>query len=98
MFDLFRRRTAKDFMEEAKENYIVPKVKPIEIPKTVKKEQKEYYCVGRTDDGMTTLTMIADDGYTSMTLTMNQSACEQMIRMLRATYDEEVKETDGQST
>ena len=49
--------------------------------------QQEHYRVGTTIDGQTTLTFITDYG-NSMTLTMNQSACEQMIRMLRATYQE----------
>lgn len=85
MLNLFGRKTAKDFMEEAKETYEVPKVE------LSKKEHKEYYRVGRTDDGYTTLTMLGDGGYGSMTLTMNQEACEQMIRMLEATFAE-VKE------
>jgi hypothetical protein len=80
MFNLFGRRTAKDFVAEAKETYSVPEMK---IPK---KEQKEFYRVGRTDDGYTTLTMIDSSGYGSMTLTMNREACEQMIRMLEATF------------
>jgi hypothetical protein len=46
---------------------------------------KEHYCVGFDDRGMTTLTLIADYG-NSMTLSMNQEACEQLIRMLRSTY------------
>lgn len=49
-------------------------------------KQREYYRVGRTDDGMTTFTILSDGGY-STTLTMNKEACEQMIRMLRASYD-----------
>lgn len=73
----------------------MPAPEPVKAPK---KEQKEYYRVGRTDDGMTTLTMITDSGYSSMTLTMNKTECEQLIRMLRATYDVEVKEKDGQSS
>jgi hypothetical protein len=89
MFNLFGRKTAKDFMEEAKETYAVPEVKPISAPEP--KKQKEHYRVGRTDDGYTTLTMISHDGYGSMTLTMNQEACEQMIRMLESTFAE-VKE------
>lgn len=56
---------------------------------------REYYRVGITDDGQTTLTFITDHG-SSITLTMNQSACEQMIRMLRATYtDEEATESEN---
>jgi hypothetical protein len=55
-------------------------VKPAPPPKP-----KEHYRVGFDDQGMTTLTLIADYG-NSMTLTMSQEACEQLIRMLRATY------------
>ena len=84
MFNLFGRKTAKDFMTEAKETYSVPEVTPISVPK---KEHKEYYRVGRTDDGYTTLTMLGD-GYGSLTLTMNREACEQLIRMLESTFTE----------
>jgi hypothetical protein len=85
MFNLFGRKTVKDFQAEAKETYSVPEVKPVDLPK----KHKEYYRVGRTDDGYTTLTMMSSDGYGSMTLTMNREACEQMIRMLEATFTEE---------
>jgi hypothetical protein len=81
MFNLFGRKTAKDFVAEAKETYSVPK--PAPVPEH---EQKEFYRVGRTDDGCTTLTMLGINGYGSMTLTMNREACEQMIRMLEATF------------
>lgn len=57
-------------------------VKPVAPPKP-----KEHYRVGFDDQGMTTLTLIADNGNT-MTLSMNQEACEQLIRMLRSTYKE----------
>ena len=84
MFNLFGRKTTKDFLEQAKETYSdLPNVQPVEVPK---KEHREYYRVGRTDDGYTTLTMIGNDGYGTMTLTMNQEACEQLIRMLQSTY------------
>jgi hypothetical protein len=82
MFNLFGRKTVKDFEAEAKETYSVPEVDPVSEPK----KHKEFYRVGRTDDGYTTLTMIDRSGYGSMTLTMNQEACEQMIRMLEATF------------
>ena len=55
-------------------------------PKT-EQTREEYFRVGATSDGRTTLTLT--DGATSMTLTMNQLACEQMIRMIRATYIED---------
>lgn len=90
MFDFFRRKTAEEFMDQAKETYAVPETKPVSVPTP---KSKEYYRVGRTDDGKTTLTMMSGDGYGSMTLTMNREACEQMIRMLEATFiDEEVTE------
>jgi hypothetical protein len=82
MFNLFGRKTVKDFEAEAKETYTIPE--PAPVPK---KEHKEFYRVGRTDDGCTTLTMLGIDGYGSMTLTMSQSACKQMIRMLESTFD-----------
>lgn len=62
--------------------------KPTAQPRRPKVELKEYYRVGRTTDGMTTLTLIMDGGM-STTLTMNQSACKQLIRMLESTFDEE---------
>jgi hypothetical protein len=90
MFNLFGRKTVKDFEAEAKETYAVPEVTP------PKKEHKEFYRVGRTDNGCTTLTMMSHDGFGSLTLTMNREACEQMIRMLEATFDLET--TDEQSS
>jgi len=84
MFNLFGRKTAKDFQAEAKDTYAVPEAAPVP-----KQEQKEFYRVGRTDDGCTTLTMLGINGYGSMTLTMNREACEQMIRMLKSTFTEE---------
>jgi hypothetical protein len=80
MFNLFGRKSAKDFMAEDKETYSVPEVA------SPKKEKREFYRVGRTEDGCTTLTMIDSGGYGSLTLTMNREACEQMIRMLEATF------------
>ncbi len=92
MFNLFGRKTAKDFIKEANETYGIPEVKPVSVPET--KKHKEYYRVGRTDDGYTTLTMIDNSGYGSMTLTMNREACEQMIRMLESTFVDEKESAD----
>jgi hypothetical protein len=89
MFDFFSRRTAKEIMDEAKEKYTLPeeaKIKP--------KEPQEYFRVGYVEEtGMTTLTFLAPNGY-STTLSMNQTACEQMIRMIRATYTESTPTED----
>lgn len=61
----------------------VPPVRPVPPPEP---KAKEYYRVGRTDTGMTTLTMLGDGGF-SVTLSMNETACEQLIKMIRATYE-----------
>jgi hypothetical protein len=91
MFDFFRRRTAKEFMEEAKEKYILP-----EETKIKQKEPQEYYRIGYVEEtGMTTITFLSPNGFNT-TLSMNQVACEQMIRMIRATFPvkEEIGETE----
>jgi hypothetical protein len=90
MFNLFGRKTLEEFKKEAEDTYAVPDVAPVRAPR----KHKEYYRVGRTDDGYTTLTMLGDDGYGTMTLTMNQEACEQMIRMLEATFSDTAKSND----
>ncbi len=95
MFDFFRRRTAKELIEQANETYKLPQ--PQDIPsmpkvKTPKPESaKDYFRVGVRGDGMTTLTL-ADDGGFSMTLSLNKTSCEQLIRMIRATYTNESPE------
>ena len=80
----------KKFMEDTEPKNVVKLpvdyVKPAPPPKP-----KEHYRVGFDDQGMTTLTLMADYG-NSMTLSMNQEACEQLIRMLRSTYKEEVQD------
>jgi hypothetical protein len=60
-----------------------PKLTPVPEP-----EPKEYYRVGSTTDGDTTLTLMSPGGM-SLTMTMNRDSCEQLIRMLRATYTDE---------
>lgn len=63
-------------------------IKPVAPPKP-----KEHYRVGFNDEGMTTLTLMTDHG-SSMTLSMTQDSCEQLIRMLRSTYSNEIDESD----
>lgn len=61
-------------------------VEPVQPPAPPKpKPPEEHYRVGFDDYGRTTLTLIASYG-NSMTLSMTQSSCEQLIKMLRATY------------
>jgi hypothetical protein len=98
MFDWFKNKGSKDktynnvipFPEQnglpTPSGYPdVPLVKP-------PRKAQEHYRVGFDDNGATTLTLLADG--TSMTLTMNQEACEHLIKMLRATYTDKVVE-DG---
>lgn len=62
----------------------VPPVPPVQPPRPA---SKEHYRIGLREDGMTTLTVMSGDGWGSITLAMNDVACEQLIKMLRATYD-----------
>jgi hypothetical protein len=87
MFDFFTRHTAKDLVENAKELYNMP------LPNSPAAIAGEHFRVGATRFGETTLTLMSEDGNT-MTLTMGQTACEQLIRMLRATYTE-LEPTEG---
>jgi hypothetical protein len=50
--------------------------------------QQEFFRVGITKDGQTTLTLMLDGGM-STTMTMDKPTCEQMIKMLKATYKDE---------
>jgi hypothetical protein len=81
MIDWFKSR------EERKEEYnnVVKFPEPVAVPEP---GPEEHYRVGFTTDGDTTLTLMTKDG-TSMTLTMNRDSCEQLIKMLRATYIED---------
>ncbi len=71
-------------------------VQPIELPKPAPKpEPKEHYRIGYVSETkMTTFTILSD--YGSTTLSMNKPACEQLIKMLRATYEDD--EDEGNPT
>jgi hypothetical protein len=87
MFDFFTRHTAKNYIKDAKELYDMP------LPKSQTPVDGEHFRVGSTRYGDTTLTIIAEGGH-SLTLTMNQTACEKLIRMLQSTFTEE-EPTEG---
>jgi hypothetical protein len=76
MFDVFNRRSNKDTDKMIKK-IASPEFTPDEV-----------FRVGSTRYGETTLTLMTPDGM-SMTATMNQTTCERLIRMLRATYNVE---------
>lgn len=51
-------------------------------------EDTDYYRVGITNEGDTTLT-IRNNNFGSITLTMNRDSCEQLIKMLQSTFKTE---------
>jgi hypothetical protein len=75
----------KKLMKDSEPSNVIKFPEHMAAPK-VPEPPKEYYRVGRREDGMTTLTVMSGDGWGSITLAMNDEACEQMIRMIRATY------------
>jgi hypothetical protein len=50
-------------------------------------DTRDYYRIGVTNEGNTTLTIVGDTGFTS-TLTMTPAACRKMIRLLSASLDD----------
>lgn len=70
------------FWREKPEYLPVPKPEEIKLPK----EDRAYYTVGALDDGRVQLTV----GYPTMiTLTLNNAAVRQMIKLLEAAMTEE---------
>jgi hypothetical protein len=83
MFDFFRRRTAKDFLEEAQETYGgLPEVTPVEVPQ----RDNVVYKIGKTENGKVTLSL---GDYSGAVVTMTNSGVDQLIRMLEAAKEPE---------
>lgn len=82
MFDFFRRKTAKEYLDEAKDNvYTLPKPKlvpPMPEVEPPKKEEpaKIFYRLGLTDNNRVAFSM----GYSE--ITMNKEGVQQMIDQL----------------
>lgn len=95
MFDFFRRRTAKDYLEDASNVYNLPKPKLVEPPKQEPKEEpaKTFYRLGLTDNNRVSFQM----GYSE--ITMNREGCQQMIDQLTffqgQLYDDPTSGPDG---
>lgn len=60
MFDIFKKRTAKEFLEQANETYIVP-----EKEEAKEKPATTYYRLGLTDNNRVSFSM----GYSEITMT-----------------------------
>lgn len=84
MFDFFRKRTAKEFIEEAKETYGVPEQKPLWTcpPEPKEEPANTYYRLGLTDNNRVSLAM----GYSE--ITMNRDGVTNMIKLLEAFRDQ----------
>jgi len=78
MFDFFRPKTAKDYLEDASNVYNLPKPKLVEPLPEPKKEEpaKTFYRLGLTDNNRVSFQM----GYSE--ITMNHAGCQQMIDQL----------------
>lgn len=87
MFDFFRRRTAEEFIEEAKEKYTVPP-KPAPAP-APEKPATTYYRLGLTDNNRVSFQM----GYSE--ITMNQKGVDNMIKQLELFRDMIADEEDA---
>ena len=93
MFDLFRRKTAKDFVAEAKETYGVPEQKPMwtcppepEVEK--EKPAKIFYRIGVTDNNRVSLQM----GYGE--ITMNSEGVKNLIDQL-SVFKKQIEEQEN---
>ena len=94
MFDFYNRKTAKEFMQKSKENYGLPEVKETPpMPEIKEPNDACPYAVGTTNSGKTVLKI--GEGYRMVTLTMNDSATRQLIRLLEATLTDDVKHDTG---
>lgn len=80
MFDMFKKKTAKDFMDEARETYLQPAPEE-KTPEEKKKPSTTYYRLGLTDDDRVSLSM----GYSE--ITMNRAGIDSMIAALSAFKD-----------
>lgn len=94
MFNFFNRKTKKHFTEQPKENCGLPIAKEFPPMPEIKENADECpYTVGRTNTGKTVLKI--GEGYRMVTVTMNDSATRQLIRMLEATLTDDVKHDTG---
>jgi hypothetical protein len=71
---------------------VAPVAPPMPRAEPLKTVNKEHYRIGYDHDReMATLTLLDNNNYAITTLSMNRTATEQMIRMLRAAFPVEEK-------
>jgi hypothetical protein len=80
MFDFFRRRTAKDYLDEASNVYKLPAPKLVppmpEVAPPKEEPAKIFYRIGATDQNRVAFSM------GQMEITMNREGCQQLIDQL----------------
>lgn len=88
IFDIFKK---KEMVEETPSNVVeFPKKATLEL---VKPQARDHYRVGYDNNtDMASLTLISQDGFGSITLHMNYTAAQQMMKMLEAAFPDDVKE------
>ena len=91
MFNFFRSKTAKDYLDETKDNvYNLPKPKAVPPMPEVKKEEpaKIFYRLGLTDNNRVAFSM----GYSE--ITMSRQGVQQMIDQLEFFQNQLTDEDD----
>jgi hypothetical protein len=90
MFDFFSRKEAEKAAKEIMEDFKFP-----EPVREKTSDEQDWYRVGYTNDGRTTLTLL--NGPASMTLTMNEDGVKRLIKMLESTLPQDyVKSSKGE--
>ncbi len=87
MFDLFGKKTAKDFLQEAKDTYSVPEEPVPLIPLVPEDNNAPTYQIGKTEDGRVTFRIGNYSG--GSTLIMNNAGVDTLIKMLEAAKEPE---------
>ena len=89
MFDFFRRKSAKEYLDEASNVYHLPKPVPVPEVKPPKEEEKvtTFYRLGFTSNNRVSLQM----GYSE--ITMNRDGIENLIQQLQV-FRDQIREED----
>lgn len=92
MFDLFKKKTVKNFIDDVHETYGLPE--PVKVPPMpeVEKDVVTFYRIGPTDNNRVSFQM----GYSE--ITMNANGINTMIKMLESARDQIEPESPSNPT
>ncbi len=82
MFDFFSRKEAEKVAKEIAEDFKFP-----EPVREKTSDEQDWYRVGYTNDGRTTLTLL--NGPASLTLVMSEDHVNRLIKMLESTLPQD---------